>query len=290
MKEIGSASVDALTSESLVPLCDMIVKAQRKEVEQDLAEAKDALSKQERELARKRRSAFRYFYKRRISELQDHIPKTQAEVPRLGKWKGSTRIDVSSEAPEAAQKAYASLVRAFDRLRLCSKIWDVKSDRAADQFRERTRATRIIDRHPANSDVAATDLIHFAGQAALFENRNGEDILIYTGVAVMPRANGVFALIDVCELKGEGEVVGFQKLDPVSSDSRIIGETWAKTNKDGPPDRWFKNNFRISVCEYGRIAFWSKTGLTKEYQVSNTESAMAVAKAVADCQMALNAP
>ena len=64
-----------------------------------------------------------------------------------------------------------------------------------------------------------------------FENVNGDDILLYPGVAVIPRADGAFALIDLRELQISSEYRRFHEEEGVPSDSSIDGYTWAKTNK-----------------------------------------------------------
>ena len=72
MREINSASVEQLTSHSLVELRDLIAKArsQRKDVDQDLAEAQATHQTESAELDRRQRSWFRWFMKRRIAELE----------------------------------------------------------------------------------------------------------------------------------------------------------------------------------------------------------------------------
>ncbi|MGK2958405.1 MAG: DUF4236 domain-containing protein [Acidimicrobiales bacterium] len=290
MKEISSASVEVLTSTSLAPLRDMIANAreQKKQVEADLSEAQSEHSKQEAELATRKRSIFRYFYKRRIAELTEQIPKTKLEIDRLIEWNENTKISIAFETTDTAQRAYASLVRAFESLRHCSKKWDVTSDRGINQFAERSTAVRVVDRHPVIFDFSRTDLIQFSGQAMRFQNVNGDDILIYPGVAVMPRPDGLFALIDIRELDVQGNATGFQETESVPSDSKVIGQTWAKTNKDGSPDRRFKDNYQIPVCEYGRITFRSKSGVAEEYQVSNADAAISFSRAVAAYKSALS--
>ncbi|MBQ4824841.1 hypothetical protein J4729_09845 [Leisingera sp. HS039] len=113
-----------------------------------------------------------------------------------------------------------------------------------------------------------------------FENINGDDILIYPGIAVIPRADGVFALIDIRELKIDIEGVRFHETEGVPNDAEVVGHTWAKTNKDGSPDRRFKENYQIPICLYGQIAFRSHTGVTEEYMVSNDKAALAFVEAV----------
>lgn len=289
MNEISSASVEVLTSSSLVPLRDMIAKAreQQAQVKSDLKEAREEQSRQSVELDRRKRSLFRWFYRKRIAELEADLPVTEAEVLRLSQWEGTTKISVTFEAGDAAQRAYADMVRAFDSLKQSQKCWDITSHRATNQFAERTVAHRSIDRHPVRLEFSSTDIIQFSGHAMRFENVNGDDILIYPGVAVIPRADGAFALVDLRDLETEASITAFHEAEGVPSDSKVIGSTWAKTNKDGSPDRRFKENFQIPICQYGRIGFRSKSGITEDYMFSNSDAAYAFAAAVKAYQMAL---
>lgn len=289
MNEISSASVEVLSSSSLLPLRDLIAKAreQRDEIKADLQEALAEESKQKNELVRRKSSLFRWFYKRRIAELEAELPLTQAEISRLVSWDDNTKIAISFESSDTSQRAYAAMVRAFDVLKSSIKKWDITADKATDQFAERTLATRSVNRHPVTFDFSSTDLIQFSGRAMRFENVNGDDILLYPGVAVIPRADGAFALIDLRELQISSEYRRFHEEEGVPSDSRIDGYTWAKTNKNGSPDRRFKNNYQIPICVYGNITFHSQTGVTEEYMVSHADAAQAFAEAVKRYQTSL---
>ena len=289
MDEISSASVEVLTSTSLLPLRDLIAKAreQQAQVVADLGDARDESSAQEAELNRRKHSFFRWFYKRRIAELETLLPVTKAEVARLANWEGNTKIDVSFETSDAAQRAYASMLRSFDALRQSQKKWDVTAHRSTNQFMERTTATRVIDRRPVVFDFSTSDLIQFTGKAILFENVNGDDILLYPGLAVIPRVDGRFALIDIRELQMEVVETSFQEEESVPNDATVIGRTWAKTNRDGSPDRRFKENYEIPICRYGKMSFRSETGVTEEYLVSNADAALSFARAVKHYQDAL---
>ncbi|MFQ9692188.1 MAG: DUF4236 domain-containing protein [Klebsiella michiganensis] len=289
MNEISSASVEVLTSSSLLPLRDLIAKAreQSAEIKADLQEALAEESKQKNELVRRKSSLFRWFYKRRIAELETELPVTQAEISRLLSWEDSTKIAITFESSDTSQRAYAAMVRAFDMLKSSNKKWDITADKATDQFAERTLATRSVDRHPVTFDYSSTDLIQFTGRAMRFENVNGDDILLYPGVAVIPRVDGAFALIDIRELQISAENRRFQEEDGVPKDTSIDGHTWAKTNKNGSPDRRFKDNYQIPICIYGNITFHSQTGLTEEYMVSNADAAQAFADAVQRYQTSL---
>lgn len=281
MREINSAAVEQLTSHSLIEFRDMIAKArsQQKEVDQDLAEARSTHERDSAELDRRQRSWFRWFQKRRIAELEGSVPETAEEVQRLTEWQGLTHIDVSFETSETAQRAYGALVRAFDALRQSKAIWDITSDRDTDQVRERSAASRTLDRQPVEIDFTSSDLVRFAGHAIRFGNVNGEDILIYPGMVIMPRADGAFALIELREVDLQFHAVSFIEEQPVPPDAVVVGETWAKVNKNGSPDLRFRENYRIPIVQYGRLLFTSPGGVEEEYQFSNASAASEFARA-----------
>lgn len=275
MRDISSASVEELTSDSLRDLRDMIADArsQRQEIEADLAQARSLHQDQIDDLERRESSLFRFFYKRRIAELNVAIPETATEVERLESWLQATHVEIQFGTTDIAKKSYAALVRAFETLTGCASVWDVTSDRTTNRVVERTRASRALVRDPAVIEFSNSDLVQFEGRAMRFENVNGEDILIYPGMAIMPRVDGAFALIDLREMQLEFDAIQFHEQDAIPPDTKVVGETWAKTNKDGSPDRRFNGNYSIPVCLYGTLLFKSEGGVEEEYHFSNAEAA-----------------
>jgi hypothetical protein len=65
----------------------------------------------------------------------------------------------------------------------------------------------------------------------------------------------------------------------VPSETQVVGKAWAKSNKDGSPDRRFNDNYQIPVVQYGSLSFTSPSGLHEEYQCSNPVLAERFAKA-----------
>jgi Protein of unknown function (DUF4236) len=290
-REINSASVENLTSHSLIELRDLIAQAreQRVEIESDLNEANAMLMRDARDLERRQRSIFRFFYKKRIEALEESVPETASEVERLTEWRESTHIDLTIETGMEAQKAYASLVRAFDKLCGSLKIWDITSDRHGNRVIERSYASRQISRIPTTLDYAGSDLVSFNGRAMRFGNVNGEDILIYPGIVLMPRNDGAFALVDLREVELISHTLQFVEEYDVPADTQVAGYTWAKVNKDGSPDRRFNGNYQIPLAIYGRLLFMTAGGVEEEYQFSNASAAVEFARAFKAYQAALSA-
>lgn len=281
MREINSAAVENLTSHRLLDVRDLIAQArsQRAEIAADLAEAQGVHSRDAAELDRRSRSLFRVFYRRRIAELEKSVSEAEQEIQRLTEWQQSTHVDVSFETSDAAQKAYGALVRQFDILRGCVRIWDITSDRIGNRVVERSYASRTIMRTPVTLEFSTSDLVRFEGRAMRFQNVNGEDILIFPGVALMPREDGAFALIDLKEIDLTFATLQFVEEDTVPGDSQVVGYTWAKVNKNGSPDLRFRENYQIPLCLYGRMVFTTHGGVEEEYQFSNAAAASEFARA-----------
>lgn len=53
-------------------------------------------------------------------------------------------------------------------------------------------------------------------------------------------------------------------------DARVVDHTWKHPNKNGGPDRRFKDNRQIPICLYEAIHFTSSSGLNELVQVSKT--------------------
>ena len=93
MREIGSAPVENLTSGGLLELRQVIAEAQtqRAEINGDLKEAQSQHEREIKELERRSRSIFRYFYKRRIALLKGTLSAIAAEIERLSEWRSEER-------------------------------------------------------------------------------------------------------------------------------------------------------------------------------------------------------
>jgi hypothetical protein len=281
MRQINSAAVEDLTSEGLRELRQLIVqaRAQHAEIRADLDQARNQFRTDTAELKKRRASIFRFLFKRRIAALEESTVQAAAEVDRLTHWLETTHVDIKFETGEEAKKAYGAMIRAFAAMSNSERRWDITSDRQTDRVAERSAASRTITRTPVTLDYGESDLVRFEGRAMRFENVNGEDILIYPGLVVMPRADGAFALIDIREVELKYGSMGFIETEAVPSDAEIIGHTWAKVNKDGSPDRRFKGNYQIPMVSYGHLLFTSPTGIEEEYQFSRAAAVLEFGRA-----------
>lgn len=101
---------------------------------------------------------------------------------------------------------------------------------------------------------------------------NKETLIILPDKVFFVRKRKV-GMIDYSDFRISVSSVRFVESDPVPKDAQVVGQTWQYVNKNGTPDRRFKNNRQIPICLYGQVFLRSSSGLNVELQISNIQNA-----------------
>jgi hypothetical protein len=200
----------------------------------------------------------------RRSELEE-----QESLARLG-----TQIDI----PDSLKATFSRFSDAFVQLARSNRVWDTVSHKAINQFTERSLASRAIKRKPVQFRLGRCEVIQSDWQVPHLENANGGDLYLFPLFVVYFAGEQSFALLEYKDIQFVCDTTHFHEEEAVPGDSKVVGTTWAKTNKDGSQDRRFKENYQIPIAEYGKLVFRSSTGLNEEYMLSSLVSCHAFAK------------
>jgi len=280
--EIRSASTIALTSSGLEPIKDLIIKAQleRAQLLPELHQAHQ-LAAQLRARLDRWRNGWLYcrLFKGKYAILQEKADEAAAYETELTEQERQSRMVTAFDLPPGLKDSYGQLIDAASTLGEVQRLWDTISWRQTDQNRERTVAARSVERVQVRAGTGGCELIETRWRVPQLENSNGGELLIYPAFILYRVSTEAFALVDVRETQIVYDTVAFHENEIVPSDSRVIGHTWLKANKDGSPDKRFANNRQIPIAEYGRLRITSGTGLNEEYMVSSAQAAMQFSKA-----------
>lgn len=178
-------------------------------------------------------------------------------------------IDIDVEAQ--IDKKYSDLIETYKTLITCEKVWDITSSIAINQRVMRSAAGAAVTRKIVKIKFGNIDIIKSKYVALHLENANGGDIYIYPAFIIIVDAYKKFGLIDIRELDFNFHGQRFIESERVPKDATVVGNTWAKVNKNGSPDKRFKGNFQIPICQYGDINLTSKSGLNEAYSFSSFE-------------------
>ncbi|KQS30986.1 hypothetical protein ASG33_11525 [Dyadobacter sp. Leaf189] len=185
------------------------------------------------------------------------------------------------------QEKYDALIRAFQKLTSSHRIWDVTSAHYQDRVAARSSASTLVNKRDVRFTLKSLPDIKSDLNALYFQNANGADLYFYPSFIIMYSSKTSFAVIGFDEIQFNYRYVRFTETGSVPPDSTIIDRTWAKVNKNGTPDKRFKNNYQIPIVKYGEISLQTNTGLNEEYEFSNYEYTEEFGRAFVDYQNAI---
>lgn len=273
-----------ITNQDMQAVKDTILSAhqQRKELQQDLDKIGLALKSSKTQLM----ISYVFLYGlviRSVSQgIREKILSQQQAIGEIKEELEKSRIGLDITFDQELLQMYERVTASFRRLSESNRIWDVTS--AVDENRRVTRsaASTVVTKTPVAIGVRAIDDILSNFEPLWFKNANGADLYFYPGFIIMYDSRERFGIIDLKELQFNFAPVRFIEDGVVPPDTKIIDHTWHKVNKNGAPDKRFRDNFQIPVVRYGLISLTTKAGVNEQYQFSNYESAEAFSFAFMD--------
>jgi hypothetical protein len=285
-RRIQSAEVPELRSAELEPLREQLQTAymERRELVN-----LHSLAVKSQERYRNQRTWARWlllgwilpFFNRRVDDAAKDIAELEQQIADC-----AVPVDVR-QSEELAEK-YNILWTKYNMLCSSAAIWDVTGHVDLDTSVSRSPQQTHTFREPVTWSQAELRILHCQHRAMLLQNANGEDILIYPGFALLFNEDREFALIDLSQLELQHDSVRFIEEGSVPADAQVVDHTWTRVNKDGSPDRRFRDNTRLPICRYGRLTWRSLGGLHEAYLFSNAEKAAEFASAFSAYRAALH--
>lgn len=168
-----------------------------------------------------------------------------------------------------AQDAYNDFSAIWMSLNKNKKFWQTITESHLEK-RKNGGASRGITKIPAK----AIDKLPFFVESNIrpfgLKLRKQKVYFLPDKVLVVSKMN--VGAISYSDIGLEFDTVRYIETDTVPEDAKIVDQTWLKVNNNGTPDKRFKNNRIVPVCEYGNIFIKSCTGLHIELMCSNYET------------------
>lgn len=267
----STVNVEETTTEGLQELKDTLLSCyqEKNELKQEIAKVKSSLQGSQVILV------FSYliiigflikWFKQNRDEKKEYLADLEKQLAEC-----FVNIDIKTD--EQIEKSFLQLLDVYKTMLTCQKIWDITSTSKIDKTTTRSAASKSITRIEVKFGFGNLDIMKSKFDALHFENANGGDLYIYPAFIAIVDSNKKFGIIDIREIEFNFVSQKFLEEEEVPSDSKVIGNTWAKVNKDGSPDKRFKDNYQIPICLYGNIEIKSSSGLHEAYSISNHDIA-----------------
>ncbi|MEX2216572.1 MAG: hypothetical protein WD768_20835 [Phycisphaeraceae bacterium] len=219
------------------------------------------------------------FLKARNEKLQETMRVIRSEVDAVEAQFDPLYLNVNVSLRHGVRSKHDALCAAFSSLVHAHRLWDVVESEHVDKVTARSFASSSIERKDVHFDESSFSVVRSELSVLHLSNANGADIYFYPTFILVGDHESQFALMHYADVSLKSQDVTFVEQESIPGDARVVGNTWAKVNKDGTPDRRFKGNYEIPIVEYELLTIESPTGLREAYLVSNSAVARAFAKA-----------
>jgi len=274
IEQIHSASTEQLTSETLKDLKKLIQTAfqQREEIICELNTGRNEKSRAIRRYESWDKGfLFKRLFKGAFAKRKEESETATDKVAELEEQLRLSTISTYIEVDKEQGDFYYRMKDEFAALCQCVSIWDVKSHQSTDKYHERTTANVRVERNKVGFRLDSCDLIRWDQSIPHLQNAKGGDFYLYPGFILYRAAREAFSVIEYQDVKSAATFVRFQEEDGVPGDSTVVGQTWAKANKDGSRDKRFASNYQIPIVQYGLVTLKSHNGLWEEFHFSNPQ-------------------
>lgn len=284
-----SKAVGKLSSQNLKDLKNTLIEIERgkDKLNSEIADNRKNLKLQTSKLSKINWFPIKFLFKERIQEINSLIQSLNEEHNDLKTRLAKHQLGLEITIPDKLDAIFTTLCDDFSELSSVQKIWDLTTSRRTDQYRERTAATETIERELVRFSRQQNSKILSEYQSLHLENANGHDMDIYPQFVLIDDGYE-FALVDLADLTIEFSTCRFFEDEGVPKDSKIVGKTWLKCNKDGSRDKRFVDNYEIPIVQYGELHIKSSSGINEVYMFSNPEPALAFKNRFDEYKLALS--
>lgn len=267
---IFSVEPDKITSQNMEGVKQSIIDAhnQRKELAVDIKKVKKDLALSKIKLFLVYLFIIGFIYKKITEEIKKNIISQKEAILELEKQINESYVQLDAEFDSESLNKYEKVFESFKELMGIEKIWDITREEENDKTKTRSSASRAIVRKEIKIGLKDLEDIKYSKQSLCFSNANGADLYFYPSFIVM-QGKDSFGVLGLDEIKFNFNSAKLVEQEKVPKDSEIIEYTWFKVNKNGQPDKRFKDNYQIPVVKYGVINLKTNNGLNEEYQFSN---------------------
>jgi hypothetical protein len=188
------------------------------------------------------------------------------------------------------QKEYQSFFECFKLFASSQKAWSIEDKTQLTEWKQQKRqggAGTLIERHQITPAITHPPYIQ-TNIAIPSIPLNKNETLYFFPDRILSYSKHDIKAISYQALTANAGSSQFIESDAVPSDATIVGQTWRFVNKDGGPDRRFKNNAQVPITKYGTLTLDSPAKINCKIQTSWINAAAALRDGITKFTRSLN--
>lgn len=179
--------------------------------------------------------------------------------------------------PEAEAR-YQALHDGFEKLKSCNRAWHISAKGDVIDPKYHGGAGTLVDRKPVTFSKGLPPNVRTNIEVPIMPA--GKQVLYFFPERVLVYDSDKVGAVSYADLELEIAPTRFIESETLPRDAKVVDRTWRYTNKNGGPDRRFKDNREIPIVLYERLMFTSSTGLREYFDASALDMSADFATAI----------
>lgn len=179
------------------------------------------------------------------------------------------RIVLEYEIDPDMQQIVDKRMEPFAQITTCDKVWRITCTSKVIDTKYSGGAGITVKRNPCITSSKTPFPFKSKVNAATF--KLGKETLVFLPDKLIILQGSKVGALNYEDITTHTSKTQFNETERVPKDAMIIGQTWKYVNKNGGPDKRFKDNRRIPICLYGEITLKSETGLNTDLMFSRSD-------------------
>lgn len=177
-------------------------------------------------------------------------------------------ISMEYEFDQESKQSFENLTATWMSMNQNKKFWQTITAAQIKNMKVHGGASRSITRIPAKAINKPPFFIK--PNVNIFGLQLRKQQLFFLPDKLLVVSGNRVGAINYNEIRLELGTTRFIEDEAVPKDAKVVGTTWLKVNKNGTPDRRYKENRQVPICEYGAIVIESGSILYVELMCSDS--------------------
>lgn len=179
-------------------------------------------------------------------------------------------ISIEYQFDEEAKQTFDNLTSTWMSMNQNNKVWQTISATQIQNKKAHGGANRGITRIPVKAINKAPFFIKT--NVNIFGLQLRKQQLLFLPDKLLIVSGRKVGAISYNEVRIGLSKTRFIEDEIVPTDAKVIDKTWLKVNKNGTPDKRYKDNRQVPICEYGTVVIESGSILHVEFMCSNSST------------------
>lgn len=178
-------------------------------------------------------------------------------------------VHLEYEFEDGLEDVYQKRLQVWQELFSSEKVWQITERGSTTNTRRNAGAANVVRRNRLPKPKSKVFWLKSNISPMIIQLQKESMVLLPDKVLLISGVKVGSVSFDDIQIQATEQT--FIEDQAVPRDTQIIGQTWQYVNRNGTPNKRFKNNRQLPRCLYGQVIMQTPSGLNVQLQCSNPE-------------------